>query len=421
MTRRFSLTRHGIPLFAAIMISFAGWSIAGKHSSRVSAPPPIAAPTNPYDENVAGTGIVEPASELIALAIERGGIVTRIDVVAGDRVKTGQPLFSIDDRDYRAAVAQDEAAVAAADASIAAIEQTLILQRDTIDQARASRDSAEAERLRTSLDHERYAELARDSWAPRQRLETAAADAQKAGASVAAAKAALASAQQQIEVLSAQRKEAEAKLGQVKAALQQAMVDLDKTVVRAPIDGAILKVNVRLGEFAQAGVLSDPLMTMGSIDPLHVRVDIDETETWRVRPGRSALARLRGNPGISAPLSFVRFEPYVLPKRSLSGDTTERVDTRVLQAIYAFAPSQFPAFVGQQVDVFIAAPSRDAATRNPTPGQIAFGAAADKGIETAGSVPEAVRLCPAGVIVRCPPAAAAGSPAVTGTRRIVAN
>src|SRR5262249_22325668 len=99
----------------------------------------------------------------------------------------------------------------------------------------------------------------------------------------------------------------------------------------APIDGAILKVNVRLGEYAQAGVLSDPLMTMGSVDPLHVRVDIDETETWRIRPGHAALARLRGNPEISAPLTFVRFEPYVLAKRSLTGDTTERVDTRVLQ------------------------------------------------------------------------------------------
>src|SRR5215472_8402451 len=186
MTRVFSPTRHGIPLLAIAMVSFAGWSIAAKHDPRVAASPPIAAPTNPYDDNVAGTGIVEPASE----------------VMAGDRVKAGQPLFAIDDRDYRAAVAQGEAAVAAAKASIAAIEESLILQRDAIDQARAALESAEAERVRAALDHTRYAELARDAWAPRQRLESAAADARKADASVAAAKAALASAQQQIEVLS---------------------------------------------------------------------------------------------------------------------------------------------------------------------------------------------------------------------------
>jgi multidrug resistance efflux pump len=383
MTRVFSPTRHGIPLLAVAMISFASWSIAAKHDPRVATAPPIAAPTNPYADDVAGTGIVEPASEVIALATERGGVVSRIDVVAGDRVKAGQPLFAIDDRDYRAAVAQDEAAVAAADASIVAIDQSLILHRDAIDQARATLDSAEAERVRASLDHARYAELNRDSWAPRQRFETAAADAQKASAGVAAAKAALASAQQQIGVLSAQRKEAEAKLGQARAALEQARVDLDKTVVKTPIDGAILKVNVRLGEYAQAGVLSDPLMTMGSVDSLHVRVDIDETETWRVLPDHAALARLRGNPEISVPLSFVRFEPYVLPKRSLTGNTTERVDTRVLQAIYEFAPSEFPAFVGQQVDVFIAAPSRPTATLSPTSGQIAFSPSGDTRMQIA--------------------------------------
>ena len=384
MTRHLSPIRHGVPLVALAMISFSGWSIATKHSSRmVTSSPPITAPTNPYDDDVAGTGIVEPASEVIALAIERGGVVTRIDVVAGDRVKVGQPLFAIDDRDYRAAVAQDEAGVAAADALVAAIDQSLIEQRDTIEQARAALDGAEAERLRASLDHTRYSELVRDSWATRQRLETAAADARKADASVAAAKAALAGAQHQIEVLSAQRKETEAKLGRAKATLEQARVDLDKTVVKAPISGAILKVNVRLGEYAQAGVLPDPLMTMGSVEPLHVRVDIDETETWRVRPGNSAIARLRGNPDISTPLTFVRFEPYVLPKRSLTGDTTERVDTRVLQALYQFAPSEFPAFVGQQVDVFIAAPSRKSATRSPTSGQIAFSPAADTRMQAA--------------------------------------
>jgi HlyD family secretion protein len=384
MTRYFSLTRHGVPLLAVAMISFAGWSIAAKHTSREVTLPPIAAPTSPYEENVVGTGIVEPASEVIALAIERGGVVTRIDVMAGDRVKTGQPLFAIDDRDYRAAVAEDEAAVAAAEASISSVDQSSIQQRNTINQARAALDSAEAERLRASLDQARYAELARDTWAPRQRLETAVADAQKADANVVAAKAALAVAQQQIAVLSAQRKETEAKLEQAKATLDQARVDLDKTVVKAPVDGAILKVNLRLGEYAQAGVLSEPLMTMGSVDPLHVRVDIDETETWRVHPSGAARARLRGNPAISAPLSFVRFEPYVLPKRSLTGDTTERVDTRVLQAIYEFAPSTFPAFVGQQVDVFIAAPTREAATRRPTSGLVAFGPVGDARVQIAG-------------------------------------
>jgi len=95
MTGAFSPTRHGIPLLAVAMVSFAGWSIAARHHPRVASAPPIAAPTNPYDDNVAGTGIVEPASEVIAVAIERGGVASRIEVMAGDRVKAGQPLFAI--------------------------------------------------------------------------------------------------------------------------------------------------------------------------------------------------------------------------------------------------------------------------------------------------------------------------------------
>jgi hypothetical protein len=94
---------------------------------------------------------------------------------------------------------------------------------------------------------------------------------------------------------------------------------------------------------------------------------------------------LRGNPAISAPLRFARFEPYVLPKRSLTGDTTERVNTRVLHAIYEFPPNEFPAFVGQQVDVFIAAPTREAETRNPISGRVALGVyAEDRAQPTAG-------------------------------------
>src|SRR5262249_15687623 len=204
--RFFSATRHGIPLLALAMLGFGGWSVASKYQPRVVTSPPIAAPTSPYDDDVAGSGIIEPASEVIALATERGGVVTRIAVVAGDFVKPAQPPFSIDDRNSRAPVAQDEATVASTPASLAVIDQSLVLQGETIDQARANLQGVEAERTRAALDLTRYAHLVQDAWVTHQRFETATADAEKATASVAAAKAALASAQQQKQVLLAQRK-----------------------------------------------------------------------------------------------------------------------------------------------------------------------------------------------------------------------
>lgn len=65
------------------------------------------------------------------------------------------------------------------------------------------------------------------------------------------------------------------------------------------------------------------------------------------------MGHVRGNAVLKAPLEFVRFEPFVVPKRSLTGDSTERVDTRVLQVIYRVARDDVPLFVGQQLDVFI--------------------------------------------------------------------
>jgi HlyD family secretion protein len=82
-------------------------------------------------------------------------------------------------------------------------------------------------------------------------------------------------------------------------------------------------------------------------------VDVEEHEAWRVRPEAGATAAVRGNANLETPLTFVRFEPFVVPKKSLTGDSTERVDTRVLQVIYRIEDQNVPLFVGQQMDVFI--------------------------------------------------------------------
>jgi len=84
---------------------------------------------------------------------------------------------------------------------------------------------------------------------------------------------------------------------------------------------------------------------------------VDEHEGWRVRPGANAEGHVRGNAELKTPLRFVRFEPFVIPKKSLTGDSTERVDTRVLQVIYRVEREDLPLFIGQQLDVFIDAPA----------------------------------------------------------------
>jgi len=140
------------------------------------------------------------------------------------------------------------------------------------------------------------------------------------------------------------------------AQVLQTKTDLDRALVRAPRDGVVLQVNVREGEYVGTPP-GQALMLLGAVnDKVHVRVDINEHDIPRFRPGAPARASLRGDPRQDFPLTFVRVEPYVLPKKSLTGDNTERVDTRVLQVIYAVEARYRPLYVGQQVDVFIEAP-----------------------------------------------------------------
>jgi multidrug resistance efflux pump len=167
---------------------------------------------------------------------------------------------------------------------------------------------------------------------------------------------------------------AKSEVAQAEAQVKMAETNIDRLTMRAPIAGVILQNKVRLGQFAQCGPLSEPLMILGSVTPLHVRVDVDEHDAWRVRGGALAAASPRGNGSIRIPLEFVRFEPYVIPKKSLTGDSTERVDTRVLQVIYRVKGQNASLYVGQQMDVYIKTPdavnlSRQGSESTPGHGQ----------------------------------------------------
>ena len=150
---------------------------------------------------------------------------------------------------------------------------------------------------------------------------------------------------------------ASANVTQNRAQLDMTNVEIDRLSVKAPIDGEVLQVNVRPGESVGTPA-NQPLIVLGNIDSLHVRVEIDENDIHRFSADGMAEARLRGDPKQRFKLSFVRVEPFVIPKRSLSGVNTERVDTRVLQVIYAIEKGTIPLYVGQQVDVFLESAKR---------------------------------------------------------------
>ena len=147
------------------------------------------------------------------------------------------------------------------------------------------------------------------------------------------------------------------------ASLAQTRTEIDRLEVKAPrmrwddsiadpTEYKVLQVNVRPGEFV-SNTFGQALIVLGTVDRLHVRVDVDENDIPRFRPNLPGVAKPRGSAREEFPLRCVRVEPYVIPKRSLTGGNTERVDTRVLQVIYAIDTTGRPLYVGQQMDVFL--------------------------------------------------------------------
>jgi len=346
------MKRAVLPIVAAVAAILAMISVARTRPKREPTVPPSAPPTSIFEQVVAGVGLVEANSENIDVSCAVSGMVTQLYVKAGAHVGQGQKLFSLDDRDLRADQQVKRTALEEAQARLAKLEQEPRAEdvppaEERVREAQANLADTEVQvRLIESVTDKR---AVRDEDVQRRRLAYKAAQAR------------LAEVEAQLKLLKAGAwapdiAVAKSEVAQAEAQVKMAETNIDRLTMRAPIAGVILQNKVRLGQFALCGPLSEPLMILGSVTPLHVRVDVDEHDAWRVRGGAPAVASPRGNGSVRIPLEFVRFEPYVVPKKSLTGDSTERVDTRVLEVIYRVKEQNAALYVGQQMDVYIKTP-----------------------------------------------------------------
>ena len=345
--------KRAVPLIAVIALVFAVGAVVAMKPVRHKEPPPSPPPSAKFESAVGAVGLVEANTENISISTAVSGLVTGLYVHAGDRVKPGQKLFSLDDRDLQADLQVKRAALEAARARLAKLEEQP--RPEDIPPAEARVREAQANLADTEVQV-KLIESVTDRRAVREE------DVQRRRLAYKAAQARLAEAEAQLALLKAGAwapdiLAAKSEVAQAEAQLKLVETNIDRLTMRAPVDGVILQSNVRLGQFAQTGTLASPLIILGSVTPLHVRVDVDEHDAWRVRGGSPAAASPRGNGSLKIPLEFVRFEPYVIPKKSLTGDSTERVDTRILQVIYRVKDQNAPLYVGQQMDVYIEAPT----------------------------------------------------------------
>ena len=310
------LLRYG-SILAAMLGVIAIIMVSRTQAEREMAPagdPPVMPPQKPFPEAVAATGILEALSENVSLGVPLPGLVTEVLVQVNDTVKKGQPLLKLDDRDLLAEKITAEA------------EQKIARAQIAVNVAQLAKLNAQLSRL-TSVSDSRAVS--------REELENRRQDVAVAQAQLAATEAGLLAAD---------------------ASLARINLLLERLTVRSPRDGSIIQLNIRAGEYAATSPIS-PVMILGDIGRLQARADVDEQNATRIRDGQKAYAYLKGDPTVTFPLTFIRVEPYVIPKVSLTGSSSERVDTRVLQVIYSLErPDNPPLYVGQQVDVFIESP-----------------------------------------------------------------
>jgi HlyD family secretion protein len=361
-----------LPLLAANLLGFAVYHVVRAQQTLPKPSPPLEPARTPFGHTVAGAGIVEARSENIAVGTALPGLVLEVygpdksgvpvwAALIGQSVKKGDPLFRIDDRQLKALLAFHEANLASARAQLSKLEQMPRPEELAVSKAKeaVAEASVELQRDLAERDARLVATRAVNEEQYQQHrlsLNTARRQLLQAKADLALTRAGSWEPDKEI---------ARAAVQLAQAQVRQTQTDIDRCLVRAPVDGVVLQVNVRPGEYAGTPS-SQALIVLGDTrQEVHVRVDIDEHDIPRFKAGAPAQASLRGRPWQKYPLTFVRVEPYVTPKKSLTGANTERVDTRVLQVIYALDVADRPIYVGQQLDVFLdvgAIPAESAAS-----------------------------------------------------------
>lgn len=283
--------------FALIGMAYAGLMVVRLAAQDPIPQPPYAPPSNPFKHAVAAAGIVEAQGENIALGVPVAGLVTSVNVRVWDTVTPGQPLLVLDDRELRAVLIGQRANVVVAEATAARLRGQLTRLENVGDSRAITREELETRRSDVSV--------------------------------------------------------AEAQLIAARAAVAQTEALLERLVVRAPRAATVLQVNTRPGEFVTPGASRSPLV-LGDLSYLQVRADVDEQVAPRVRTNMQAIGYLKGDTKRPIALEFVRVEPYIVPKTSLTGSSVERVDTRVLQIIYRFPrTAETGIYVGQQLDLYL--------------------------------------------------------------------
>jgi membrane fusion protein (multidrug efflux system) len=228
------------------------------------------------------------------IAPKVSGYLTDVQVGDNERVKAGQVLARIDDRDFRVALEQAKADVAAAEATIASKHAQLDVQQAVIAAAKATIEVDTATRTFASQENKRYTDLAATGYGSVQNAQAAQSRNGAAEAAIQRDNANLASALKQVDLIKAELAQAVAASGRAAALQRQAELNLGYTTIIAPIDGVVGNRTLRTGQFVQAGT---QLMSLVPVSGAYIIANFKETQLTHVQKGQAVDVEVDMFPG----------------------------------------------------------------------------------------------------------------------------
>jgi len=313
------------------------------------------APTKPAVSRAAGRdprliaapGRVEPISEEIKIASQIVGRLRSVPVEEGDRVRRGQVVAEIVNDDYRARRDSAAAELAMKEAELRRVvngsrEQERHEALAAVTEAEAVLHNADAEMQRRNALY-RSGDIAR-------------AEAERTEREYYVAKARYEAARQHHSFVDADAREedrsrAEADVALARARLAEANATLEKTYIRSPIDGVVLRRYLKTGE-SVTDKPDTPVVSVGDPSTWRIRVDVDETDVARLHLGQRAYATADAYGERKFRGRVVRIGEILGRKNVRTDEPTERVDTKILETLVELDKGvALPA--GLRVDAFI--------------------------------------------------------------------
>lgn len=297
--------------------------------------------TPPFLSYISGTGIVEPVSGNINITAPFNRIIKKINVAVNDQVKKGDILFQLNDQELQANLRVRQKKYKGALANLQRLEsipreEDLTIAQEAFNKAQASFNESIMDycMARSCANKQMRCKL----WYKYQQAE-----------------AEFFAAQAQYEKVRSGTWQPDLKMArfeveQAKANIEALDAEVDQTYIKSPIDGTVLQIKIHEGEIIDSSKIA---LILGNIEELNLRVSIDQFNEPRFHPDCPAVAFKQGDITTEFPLEFIHIEPFMIPKKYLTNELHERVDTQIFEILYRIEKNDATLFVGEQMDVYI--------------------------------------------------------------------